>query len=100
MVLPNGINTRKYNSYAGNSQEGVAVSTSEINMYTRAVSLKSGTDYIEYLGFAVPGTDKTDPGWLIQKNTWDGMHLTDTQFAGGSTAFDKIWNNRTTFSYS
>ena len=54
-----------------------------------------------YIGKALPGTAKTASGWQIMKITYDANgNATDIQWAGGSDAFDKIWNDRATYAYS
>ena len=52
-----------------------------------------------YNGFALPGAKVTDPVWAIQKVTKVKGVLT-YQWAAGTKAFDKIWNNRTALIYS
>lgn len=53
-----------------------------------------------YVGWAVPNTAKTSASWKIMKCTYSGTDLTDVQFASGVTTFNKIWNNRASYSYS
>ena len=53
----------------------------------------------EYIGKAVPGANKSGASWQIQKLTYDGYNVTDIEFAGSSTVFDKVWNDRGTFVY-
>ena len=53
----------------------------------------------EYIGKAVPGANKSGASWQIQKLTYDGYNVTDIEFAGSSTVFDKVWNDRSTFAY-
>lgn len=52
-----------------------------------------------YNGFALPGAKVTDPVWAIQKVTKVKGVLT-YQWAAGTKAFDKIWNNRVALIYS
>lgn len=59
-----------------------------------------GSSQTEYIGFALPGTSKASPRWLIKKLTYSAGLVTDIQFAGGVVAFNSIWNNRTSLSYS
>ena len=68
--------------------------------YTQVLAYISGTNKQEYIGLALPGTGKGEAKWQIKKLTYDGNKITDIQFAGGSDAFDKSWNNRTDFDYS
>jgi hypothetical protein len=52
-----------------------------------------------YNGYALPGAKTTDAVWAIQKVTKVKGVLT-YQWAAGTKAFDKIWNNRTALIYS
>lgn len=54
----------------------------------------------EYLGYAIAGSSKASPVWLIKKLTYSGSDVTDVQFANGTATFSSIWNNRTSLSYS
>lgn len=54
----------------------------------------------EYIGYALPGTSKASPKWLIKKLTYSGTLVTDIQFANGVIAFDSVWNSRTGYTYS
>jgi len=54
----------------------------------------------EYVGMSVPGTAKSEAKWQIKKLSYNGSLTTDVQYAGGSDAFDKIWNNRADYDYS
>lgn len=54
-----------------------------------------------YIGYAEPGTAKSSPKWQIRKITYDANGaMTDVQFANGTNKFDKVWNDRATYSYS
>ena len=55
---------------------------------------------IEFVGRTLPGNSKSEAKWQIKKLTYDGRKITDIQFAGGSDAFNKIWDNRSSLSYS
>jgi len=67
--------------------------------YTQTIENNS-TGQAIYIGFAVPGTAKSSAGWLIKKLTYSGYSVTDVQFAEGETTFDKVWDNRASYSYS
>ena len=50
-----------------------------------------------YSGLAVPGTATSDAAWQIKRiNNSTG----DIDWAGGTLAFTKIWDNRASLSYS
>lgn len=67
--------------------------------FTQAIDYVGGQLAV-YVGNALPGTGKDEAKWRIQKNLYSGNYITDVQFAGGSDAFDKVWNDRTSYSYS
>lgn len=55
----------------------------------------------EYIGYAPPGSSTANACWIIKKFTYDvSGRITEVNFAGGSDEFDKIWDNRTNYSYS
>ena len=58
---------------------------------------------LQYEGFAVPGSATSAAVWAIRKFTYTSMSpyqtLTET-WAGGSSSFTNIWDNRASFSYS
>lgn len=45
---------------------------------------------------------KSDPGGVVSDPVWQIIKLTDTEveFAEGSDSFNKVWNDRLTYSYS
>ena len=55
---------------------------------------------IEFVGRTLPNTGKGEAKWQIKKLTYDGRKITDIQYAGGTNAFNQIWNNRASLSYS
>lgn len=59
-----------------------------------------GSNQTEYIGYALPGTSKAAPAWLIKKLTYSGSLVTDIQFANGVIAFDQVWNSRAGLSFS
>ena len=67
--------------------------------HTKAVE-SDGNGLPIYVGWAAPGTAKTAASWQIQKLTYSGTVMTDVQWASGNADFDKIWNNRASYSYS
>lgn len=57
--------------------------------------------YYTYVGEAVPGTLTSQPKWRIfriDESSTGSIELVKT-FANGTTLFDKIWNNRTSYDY-
>ena len=52
-----------------------------------------------YEGYALPGTLNGTPAWKIKKIVVAGA-LTTTTYASGDSNFDKIWDDRATYTYS
>lgn len=59
----------------------------------------SGT-LIIYEGYALPGTSSSSSYWLIKKNLYSGSNNIGSQYASGTRKFDKIWDNRASYTYS
>jgi len=56
---------------------------------------------LEYVGFADPGTSTSSASWLIMKLFYDANgNMTAKKYANGTATFDKVWDNRTSYSYS
>jgi YD repeat-containing protein len=71
----------------GNSDLDVAI---EYNVTNLAI----------YVGEAQPGTSKGSPNWRIMKLDYDANNnLILKRFADGSKNFNKIWDNRATYTY-
>lgn len=51
-----------------------------------------------YKGFAVSGTDPSQPDWAIQKTTYD-KGVTHVYWADGNMNFDNIWDDRYNLTY-
>ena len=69
------------------------------DVYTQKIEYSGGAAI--YLGYAAPGSATSAASWAIKKITYDGSNqATDIQWAGGSAAFTKIWDNRAGYSYS
>ena len=58
----------------------------------------SGNDPI-YEGWALPGTKNATAMWKIKKLIYSGGLIVAEQWAGADNKFDKIWDNRATYSY-
>lgn len=52
-----------------------------------------------YEGYALPGTLNGTPAWKIKKIVVAGA-LTTTTYASGNSNFDKVWDDRATYTYS
>lgn len=66
--------------------------------YTQALAYTGSN--VEYVGLAAPGTSKAAALWQIKKLTYSGDNVTDVQFADASTSFNKVWNDRASYTYS
>jgi len=67
--------------------------------YTTAISYDiSGNP--EYAGEAATGSSQAVAAWRIMKITYDGGNPVSVQWAGGTQKFDKIWDDRTSYTYS
>ena len=53
-----------------------------------------------YVGEAQPGSSTSAVVWRIKKFTYSGNFVTDIKWAGGTSAFNKIWDSRTSYTYS
>ena len=54
-----------------------------------------------YIGYAEPGTGEDEAKWQIRKLEYDDYgNLVAVKFAEGTIGFDKVWNNRTSYTYS
>lgn len=56
---------------------------------------------VVYLGYAQPGVATSAAVWQIRKITYDSMGaMTQVDFAEGSNAFDKIFDDYASYTYS
>jgi len=56
---------------------------------------------VEYIGKATAGSVAADETWQITKLVYDAnQNITQVLYASGNKKFDKVWNDRTTYSYS
>lgn len=76
--------------------EKIKVSAFTGELSTRIDEVDANTTYI---GKATVGSSPSSPVWQIQKMTKSGT-VTNILWANGDTKFDKVWDNRTTYSYS
>lgn len=54
----------------------------------------------EYLADAAPGSGMDEMEWRIRKFIYDGSgKWIATLFASGNTQFNKVWNDRSTYTY-
>jgi hypothetical protein len=68
--------------------------------YRTALDYDSSGNAI-YIGEADTGASKQSPSWRIKHLTYDtSNNITDIRWAGGDQKFNKIWNDRTGYTYS
>lgn len=54
-----------------------------------------------YIGEAIPGSATSDAKWRIQKRTYNGSNrLVSIEWADGQYGFNRIWDDRASYSYS
>ncbi len=64
-----------------------------------AVDYTTGTNPI-YIGRSRPGALKSATDWQIRKLTYDSNNnVTDIKFADGTNDYNKIWDNRASYTY-
>ncbi len=68
----------------------------ELNNTITQVDIVDNT--LIYIGAAKPGSANSDSTWLIQRITINGSDI-DILFADAVRSFDKIWDDRTTYTY-
>ena len=82
-----------------NASLDISDSESEIELIT-TIEYDSDDDPV-YIGKASPSTLKSSSLWRIEKITYDASkNPIDIQYADGTQSFSKIWNDRTTYTYS
>lgn len=55
---------------------------------------------VEFVGIAEPGTTKAQALWAIFKLTYSGSNVTEVRWANATRKFDKVWDDRATYTYS
>lgn len=84
-------------TYDSNTDSLLPYTGSSTTNYTTRIAEDSGDSNITYIGKAAWGSATSSAVWQIQKiDETTGMVIT----WGGTGAFDNIWNNRASLSYS
>ena len=52
-----------------------------------------------YVGESMPGSSPASSKWKIYKLTYSGTNVVIKAWANGSKKFDKIWDDRATYTY-
>jgi hypothetical protein len=81
----------------GNSALAVDANGSTIKQTDYAVIVDDSNNYL-LIGKAIPGSDTTAAVWQIKKvDTTNGAIVT---WASGNSVFNKVWNDRSGYTYS
>lgn len=72
----------------------------EMLMQQYAILLDEVSTTVTYVGEAVPGSSLSGAVWRIKKLTEGGATELVITWASGTSSFDKIWNDRLTYTYS
>lgn len=78
-----------------------SIIVSDVQFTTKMENLTSGQ--AQYVGEALPGTAITAASWRIKKIEYDDGETkppTGIVWASGTASFDKVWNSKTTYTYS
>ena len=65
----------------------------------RAIVVDEVSAGLIYMGESAPGADAARPIWRITRITVTGS-ITKIEFAGGNTAWNSVWNDRASLTYS
>lgn len=65
----------------------------------RTSTAMDGTTQYIYMGFAHPGSDETDPVWMIKRIAILADGSTASLFVNGHGTFDQVWNDHASLTY-
>jgi len=65
----------------------------------KRIDYDGGSDPV-YVGYAAPGTAEGSAAWQIQKITYTGGLVTGIDFAGGTNDYNRVWDDRASYTYS
>ena len=85
------------NAATSEKQDEIIAALGGSSTYTLLVDEASTT--VTYVGEAPPGSDSSSAVWRIKKILESGGSTT-VSWASGNPAFDKVWDDRASFSYS
>ena len=66
----------------------------------RTASVMEGATQHIYIGSAHPGSNESDPVWMVKRVSIFVDESTTTLFADGQADFKQVWSNRASLSYS
>ncbi|MBF0272498.1 MAG: hypothetical protein HQL98_10585 [Magnetococcales bacterium] len=90
MLNPDDLQSRKFAS----------AMTGQDLLTSRSSSITDGTTQYIYLGMAYPGSEESDPVWMVKRIAVDANGDTATLFAGGQAQFNQAWTDRAALSYA
>lgn len=100
LVLRGTFDTEPLLVGSGSGSGGGGVPSNE-NMTSRIEYVDASSTDPLYVGYAPPGSSESDPVWQIRKMEYDGANrLIAVKFAEGELAYNKVWANRASYSYS
>ena len=59
-----------------------------------------GSDNLEYVGLAEPGTATSAALWQIRKLIYSSGNLAQVLWEGGNLGYDSVWDDRASLSFS
>jgi len=71
----------------------------DADLYTEQYAYNA-SNMVEYIGKATTGTATSSAKWQIQKLSYSGSNVTKKEWANGNVNFDKVWDNRASYTYS
>lgn len=101
LVIRGTFDTEPLLASSGTSGGGGGGVPSNENMTSRIEYVDASSTDPLYVGYAPPGSSESDPVWQIRKMEYDASNrLIAVKFAEGELAYNKVWNNRASYSYS
>ncbi len=82
--------------YHQETDEQITVS---VEKYIQRIAYE-GQGLPEFIGISYPGAASSASTWQIRKLTYVGTNVVSILFASGNGNFDKVWNDKATYSYS
>lgn len=85
-------------AWSGSQWQPANLEDIAMKQYTLLLDEVSAT--VSYVGEAVPGALQADPVWRIKKLDESGAPELVITWADGTSDFDKVWDDRATYTYS
>lgn len=81
---------------------GAALRTFGDSFFTQKLAYHSATaSKIEYVGFTNPGNGISASAWAIKQILYNSAaNETDIKWAGGTLSMERMWDDRTSYTYS